>query len=180
MSAMLPPFNFKEWIEDNRDKLKPPVCNKQVYEAGDFIIMVVGGPNIRKDYHDDASEEFFYQIEGEMVLRIREDGKAKDIKIKAGEIFLLPAHVHHSPQRFENSVGLVIERKRNEDELDGFVWYCDECDAKIHEEYIPLKSITEDLPKVFNGFWGSEEKRTCNDCGHVLQKPEQPALKQAS
>lgn len=170
MTTMLPPFNFKQWIDDNRDKLKLPVCNQQVYEADDFIVMVVGGPNARKDYHDDASEEFFYQIEGDMVLRIREDGKPKDIKIKEGKIFLLPAHVHHSPQRFENTVGLVIERKRNEDELDGFVWYCDSCDTKIHEEYISLKSIVEDLPKVFSNFWDNEGNRTCNACGDVLQK----------
>lgn len=168
---MLPPFNFKEWIEENRDSLKPPVRNKELYEAGDFIIMVVGGPNERKDYHDDAGAEFFYQLEGDMVLRIREDGKPKDIRIKEGEVFLLPPHVHHSPQRFENTVGLVVERKRTPEELDGFVWYCDECNEKLYEEYIPLKSIVDDLPKVFARFWDSEENRTCKGCGHVMQKP---------
>lgn len=176
---MLPPFNFKEWIENNRDKLKPPVCNTELYEAGDFIIMVVGGPNTRKDYHDDAGPEFFYQIEGDMTLRIREDGKAKDIPIKEGEVFLLPPHIHHSPQRTEGSVGLVIERKRTEDELDGFVWYCDECDEKLYEEYIPLTSIVEDLPKVFNNFWDSTGHRTCDNCGHYLLKPGEE-VKEAS
>jgi 3-hydroxyanthranilate 3,4-dioxygenase len=168
---MLPPINLQKWIEEHRDQLKPPVCNKQVYEVGDFIIMVIGGPNIRKDYHDDPGEEFFYQVEGDMVLRIIEDGKPKDVPIKEGEIFLLPSHVHHSPQRFENTVGLVIERKRNAGELDGFIWYCDECHSKIYEEYIPLKSIVEDLPKLFNAFWESEENRTCPACSSVLQKP---------
>ncbi len=174
MTHLLPPINLQQWIEDNRSSLKPPVCNKQVYDVGDFIIMVIGGPNIRKDYHDDAGEEFFYQLEGDMVLRIIEDGQPKDIEIKQGEVFLLPAHIHHSPQRFANTVGLVIERKRAVDELDGFIWYCDECHEKIYEQYIPLKSIVDDLPKVFSAFWESEENRTCSRCGHVLQKPEQP------
>ena len=109
---MLPPINFKEWIDINRDLLKPPVCNKVIYENTEFIIMVVGGPNTRKDYHIDEGEEFFYQLEGKMILRIMEDSKPKDIQINEGEIFLLPAKVPHSPQRFENTVGLVIERKR--------------------------------------------------------------------
>lgn len=179
MSDMLAPFNFKEWIENNRDKLKPPVCNTELYEAGDFIIMVVGGPNTRKDYHDDAGPEFFYQIEGNMTLRIRENGKPKDIPINEGEVFLLPPHVPHSPQRTENSVGLVIERKRTEEELDGFQWYCDECHHKIYEEYIPLKNIVTDLPQVFKRFWDSEENRTCDECRAVLQKPGE-AMKKAS
>jgi len=170
--TMLPPINFKQWIEDNRDKLKPPVCNQVVYEDAEFIIMVVGGPNSRKDYHDDASAEFFYQIEGDMVLRIIEDGKPKDIRIKEGEIFLLPPHVPHSPQRFENAVGLVIERKRSPEELDGFQWYCDKCHHKLYEEYIPLKNIVTDLPVVFGHFWDSEERRTCDKCGHVMELPE--------
>lgn len=172
---MLPPINFKQWIDDNRDKLKPPVCNQVVYKDHEFIIMVVGGPNTRKDYHHNKGEEFFYQIEGDMVLRIIEEGKPKDIRIKEGEIFLLDADVPHSPQRFENTVGMVIERRRNEGEMDGFQWYCDECHTKLHEEYIPLKNIVDDLPKVFANFWDSEENRTCDNCGAVLQKPEAKA-----
>lgn len=168
---MLPPINFMKWIEDNKDKLKPPVCNQQVYEAGDFIIMVVGGPNSRKDYHDDPSEEFFYQLRGQMVLRIMEDGRPKDIAIKEGEIFLLPQHVHHSPQRFENTAGLVIERKRRPDEKDGFLWYCDKCNAVLHQVSLSLKSIVKDLPPLFKSFWDSEELRTCKHCHHVMPLP---------
>ncbi len=166
--SYLPPINLQAWIEEHRDQLKPPVCNKMVYEVGDFIIMIIGGPNIRKDYHDDPGEEFFYQVEGDMVLKVMEDGKPKDVTIKEGEMFLLPPHIHHSPQRFENTVGLVIERKRHADELDGFAWYCDECNSKIHEEFVPLKSIVDDLPPLFDRFWNSEENRACNDCGHVM------------
>ena len=178
MTKYMPPFNFMGWVEKNRDKLKPPVCNQTIYTDGDFIIMAIGGPNNRKDYHDDPGEEFFYQIEGDMVLRVMEDGKPKDITIREGEVFLLPPHVHHSPQRFADTVGLVIERKRTEKELDGFLWYCDKCHAQIHSEYLPLKSIVKDLPPLFDRFWQNEAARTCKKCGHVMQKPEQ--LKKAS
>ncbi len=168
---MLPPINFQQWIAEHKDVLKPPVCNKQVYEAGDFIIMVVGGPNNRKDYHDDAGEEFFYQVRGDMVLKVMENGKPRDIRIREGEIFLLPAHMHHSPQRFADTVGLVIERKRRPDELDGFLWYCDSCNTKLHEEFLPLADIEKDLPLVFKKFWDNETHRTCKNCGTVMQKP---------
>lgn len=172
---MLPPINLQKWIEQHKDKLKPPVCNQQVYEQGDFIIMIIGGPNTRKDYHDDPGEEFFYQLKGDMCLRVMENGKPRDISIKEGEVFLLPSHVHHSPQRFENTIGLVIERKRAEGELDGFAWYCDRCHGQLYSEYVPLKSIVADLPPLFKRFWDSEEKRTCKTCGHVMPLPEKKA-----
>tara|TARA_Y100001935_G_scaffold64858_1_gene54485 strand:+ start:534 stop:1061 length:528 start_codon:yes stop_codon:yes gene_type:complete len=167
---IIPPINFKKWIDENRELLKPPVCNKVVYEDTEFIIMVVGGPNTRKDYHVDEGEEFFYQLEGKMTLRIIVDNKPKDININEGEIFLLPSKVPHSPQRYENSVGLVIERKRTKEELDGFQWYCDQCDNLLYEKFFPLTDIEKDLPIVFNEFWSNTKYRTCNSCGHILEK----------
>src|SRR5262245_51247890 len=116
---VLPPLNFKAWIDEHRHLLKPPVGNKMVYEDSEFIIMVVGGPNARKDYHFDEGEEFFYQLEGDITVKVVEDGKPRDVRIREGEIFLLPARVPHSPQRPANTVGLVIERKRETEELDG-------------------------------------------------------------
>ncbi|MDE1152436.1 MAG: 3-hydroxyanthranilate 3,4-dioxygenase [Micavibrio sp.] len=169
---MRAPFNFKKWIDDNRHDLKPPVGNKQVYDDGDFIIMAVGGPNSRKDYHDDPGEEFFFQLEGDMVLRIMENGKPRDIDIREGDMFLLPAHVPHSPQRRENTVGLVMERKRTAEERDGFMWFCDKCHAKLHDEYLPLQSIVKDLPPLFDRFWQNEAARTCKACGYVMPLPE--------
>ena len=168
---MLPPINFKSWIDKNRHLLKPPVGNQVVYEDTEFIIMVVGGPNTRKDYHIDEGEEFFYQLEGRMVLRIIENKKTKDININEGEIFLLPPKVPHSPQRFENTVGLVIERKRHTNELDGFQWYCDKCNALLYEEFIPLTDIVKQLPPIFEGFWNNDDVRTCNSCSAYLEKP---------
>ena len=168
---MLPPINFKNWIDENRHLLKPPVGNKVVYENTEFIIMVVGGPNTRKDYHIDEGEEFFYQLEGGMILRIIENGKPKDINIDEGEIFLLPPNVPHSPQRFNNTVGLVVERKRRENELDAFQWYCDECNTLIYEKYLPLTNIVTQLPPIFEAFWNNDDARTCKNCNAYLEKP---------
>ena len=165
------PINFKNWIDDNRHLLKPPVGNKVVYEDTEFIIMVVGGPNTRKDYHIDEGEEFFYQLEGGMVLRIMKDGKPEDIKINEGEIFLLPPKVPHSPQRFKNTVGLVVERKRREGELDAFQWYCDECSELLYEEYFQLTDIVKQLPPIFEGYLNNNNARTCKSCSAYLEKP---------
>ena len=135
------PLNFKKWIDNNLNLLKPPVCNKVVWEDSDFLIMVVGGPNSRTDYHIDEGEEFFYQIEGNMTLKIIKNKIPEDVKINEGEIFLLPPLIPHSPQRFKNTVGLVIERKRTTDELDGFQWYCDNCNKLLYEYFFHLENI---------------------------------------
>ena len=168
----LKPFNFKTWIEDNRELLRPPVCNKQVFEDAEFVIMVVGGPNSRKDYHYDPGEEFFYQIEGDMLLRTIQNGKRVDVPIREGEVFLLPPGIPHSPQRFENTVGLVVERPRNPDEQDGFMWYCDNCDNLLYEEYFHLENIETQLAPVFEAFYADEKRRTCTSCGDVMPAPK--------
>ena len=153
MAQMIPPINFKQWIEDNRKLLKPPVGNKCVYEDAEFIIMVVGGPNARKDYHFEEGEEFFYQIEGDITLKVIDNGEPKDIPIREGEIFLLPPRTPHSPQRPANTVGLVVERKRLEEEMDAFMWFCESCDTKLYEEFFPLTNIVDDLPPILNRYW---------------------------
>jgi len=166
------PFSFKQWIDDNRHLLKPPVGNQQVYTGNDnFIVMVVGGPNTRKDYHYNETEEFFYQMEGDIVLRIQEEGKPADIPIKEGEIFLLPPKVPHSPQRPANSIGLVMEMRRNHGETDGFMWFCDNCNHKLYEEFLHLEDIVKQLPPIMNKFYASEENRTCDNCGSVMEPP---------
>lgn len=168
----LMPINFQNWIDEHRDLLKPPVCNKLVFEDAEFIVMVVGGPNSRKDYHYDEGEEFFYQIEGDMILKIIEEGKLRDVRIMQGEIFLLPARVPHSPQRFENTVGLVIERKRLANEKDGLQWYCEQCSHLLYEEYFTLKNIETDLPPLFERFYSSLDNRTCSECRTVMEPPK--------
>lgn len=171
---MLLPFNLKQWINDNRNLLKPPVSNKCLYvEAGDFIVMVVGGPNARKDYHFNESEELFYQLEGDILVKIQQDGKAVDIHIKEGDIFLLPPNIPHSPIRGENTVGLVIERiRKNTDLTDGLMWFCDECNHKLHEYRFPLEDINRDFMKRFRSFYASEELRTCDNCNHIMEVDE--------
>jgi 3-hydroxyanthranilate 3,4-dioxygenase len=165
-----PPFNFQKWIEENRQYLKPPVGNKCMVD-GDFIVMVVGGPNARKDYHYDEGPEFFFQAEGDITVKIIDDGKPKDIHIKQGEMFYLPPRIPHSPQRPANTIGLVIERKRNEGELDGFQWYCENCGNKLHEEFLQLEDIVKQLPPIFEKFWNNKDFRTCKKCGTVMEKP---------
>ena len=169
--SLLPPINFKQWIDEHRDLLKPPVGNKCVYEDAEFIIMVVGGPNSRKDYHYDVGEEFFYQVEGDMLLKIKDGEEFKDIPIKEGEIFLLPPRTPHSPQRFENTVGLVIERTRKEDELDGFQWYCEGCGNLLYEKFLWINDIVGQLPPIFDRFWDNMDHRTCKECGEVQHPP---------
>lgn len=168
--AVRRPFNLQAWIDEHRDELKPPVGNRNLYkEAGDYIVMIVAGPNARKDYHFNETEELFYQLEGDINVRIQEDGKAVDIPIKAGEMFLLPGNVPHSPMRSEGSIGLVIECKRHENEKDGLLWFCEKCNNKLHETYFPLTDIEKDFLPRFKEFYGSEEMRTCSNCGHVME-----------
>ncbi len=169
--SVTPPINFKNWIEENRHLLKPPVGNSVVYDEGDFMIMVVGGPNSRKDYHVDPVEEFFYQLEGDMLLKIMDNGKPVDVPIKEGEIFLLPKNVPHSPQRYENTVGLVVEYQREEGALDAFQWYCDECNEMLHEVTLDLENIVTQLPPLFDAYWNDMNSRTCESCGALQEKP---------
>jgi 3-hydroxyanthranilate 3,4-dioxygenase len=159
-------FNFAQWIDRRAHLLKPPVGNQQVFsEAGDLIVMVVGGPNARSDFHDDPYEEFFYQLRGDMVLRILEDGRPRDLPIREGEVFLLPAHVRHSPQRPEGSVGLVVEKVRPADVDDGFEWYCASCAGLVHRIEVNVKNIVKDLPPLFDAFYAGDRK--CPRCGQV-------------
>jgi 3-hydroxyanthranilate 3,4-dioxygenase len=169
--ALLRPFNFRNWIDENRHLLKPPVGNKQVFRDSEFIIMVVGGPNSRKDYHVDPGEEFFYQLEGDMLLKTVQDGKHVDVPIREGEILLLPPNVPHSPRRFANTVGLVIERERRPGERDGFQWYCENCDHLLYEEFEHISDIEKQLPPIFERFFNSTGNRTCKNCGAVLDRP---------
>jgi len=166
-----PPIDFRRWIDQHRHLLKPLVGNKCIYD-GDFIVMVVGGPNRRSDYHFDDGPEFFYQLEGEMVLRVQDGGVRRDIPIRAGEVFYLPPCIPHSPQRMADSIGLVVERKRLPHEMDGLLWFCERCNHKLYEEFFPLRNIETDFPAVFERYYHSLDARTCKACGHVDPVPD--------
>ena len=163
-------INFRRWIDEHRHLLKPPVGNKRVFRDGDFVIMVVGGPNARKDYHVDPGEEFFYQLEGDMVLKTMQDGRRVDVPIREGEILLLPPLVPHSPQRRADTVGLVIERQRRPGEQDGFQWYCERCGHLLYEEYFQLTDIETQFPGLFERFYSRADLRTCTRCGAVMER----------
>lgn len=162
------PFNLMQWVNDHAHELTPPVANKQVYADTRMIVMIVGGGNVRTDYHDDPREEFFMMLRGDMVLKVRDPsgGKAEDLVIREGDVYLLPPHVRHSPQRPDlDSVGLVVEYQRLPGELDGFEWYCDNCNALVHRVEVQLEHIDRDLPPLFDAFYSNEQSRTCGVCG---------------
>jgi len=168
---MLPnPINLQAWVDEHRHLLKPPVGNKCIVD-GDFIVMIVGGPNARTDYHYEDGPEWFFQLEGEMVLRIQEDGKARDIPIRAGETFYLPPHVPHSPQRMPGSIGLVMERRRLANEDDALMWFCINCNHKLYEEFFHLVDIEQDFLRVFERFYNDDGLRTCKECGTLNPRP---------
>ena len=164
-------FNLFQWIEDNRHQLRPPVLNQTIYRESDFIIMIVGGPNVRTDYHDDPFEEFFYQLKGDMVLKTVDDGELRDVPIAEGNILLLPPHVPHSPQRPDpESIGMVIERARPDGVFDGFEWYCENCATRIHRREVQVRNIVADLPPVFAEYYETIADGNCPDCGHPNPK----------
>ena len=173
--AKLQAFNFQRWIDEHEHLLKPPVGNQQVWEDTDMMVTVVGGPNRRTDFHDDPVEEFFYQLKGDMVLKIFDNDEFYDVVIREGDVFFLPSHVRHSPQRpMEGSIGLVIEPKRPDGMKDAFEWYCFECGSLVHRTEVLLQSLVRDLPPVYQAFYDDEEARTCGNCRAVHPGKEPP------
>jgi 3-hydroxyanthranilate 3,4-dioxygenase len=165
--AQLTAFNLKGWIDAHRDRLKPPVGNALVFEDTDFQVMIVGGPNKRNDYHLDPGEELFYQLEGDIVLKVVENGVPRDIPIREGEMLLLPPGVPHSPQRGAGTVGMVLERRRTPDEEDRFRWYCERCHAVVHEASLFVSDLGTQLKPVLEAYRDDARLRTCRACGAV-------------
>jgi 3-hydroxyanthranilate 3,4-dioxygenase len=169
MKSEFLPLNLLKFIEDHKDELKPPVNNKLIWKDAELMVMLLGGPNKRRDFHVDPSEELFYQIKGSCYVEvINSEGKREVVEVKEGEMFLLPADVPHSPHRVADTIGLVIERNRAEGELEDFVWFCDQCDHEMHKVTIQLTNIELQVKEAIAGFNGSEELRTCNNCGNVM------------
>ncbi len=170
---ILKPLHLQKWIDDNRHLLKPPVSNKNLYPEGtDYIVQIVGGPNARKDYHYNETEELFYQLEGIITIRTQQEGKCVDVELGPGDMFLLPPKMPHRPSRSAGSIGLVIERVRTgKGFTDGLLWFCDACNHPLHKAYFELQNIETDFLFHFNHFYDSEALRTCKQCGDVMQKP---------
>ena len=169
--AIAKPFNLTKWIDENRHLLKPPVGNKNIYiDSEDYIVMIVAGPNARKDYHFNETEELFYQLEGSITVYVQDEGKKVAMQLNAGDMYLHPAKTPHSPARTEKSIGLVIEKKREGQNLkDGLLWFCENCNHKLYEVYFELTDIEEDFLPHFKHFYNSEELRTCDNCGTVME-----------
>jgi 3-hydroxyanthranilate 3,4-dioxygenase len=165
------PLNLKQWVDEHRDVLKPPVGNRMVWKDREFLVMVVGGPNQRKDFHVEDGEEFFYQIEGDITVRVMEDGKPRDVRIKEGEMYLLPAGVPHSPQRPAGTIGMVIERQRRQGELDHLRWYCEKCGDILHDAAFELEDLGSQLKPIIEEFYADQRLRTCKKCGAVMEVP---------
>jgi 3-hydroxyanthranilate 3,4-dioxygenase len=167
------PFNLQKWINENKHLLKPPVGNKNLYkDAGDFIVMIVAGPNARKDYHYNETEELFFQIEGDIIVKTQQNNKMVEVRIKEGEMFLLPAKIPHSPIRPEGSIGLVIERKRSSKDKDGLMWFSEKANELLYEEYFHLTNIEKDFLPVFKRFYSDQNLRTCPKTGEVMEVDE--------
>ncbi|MDX2142058.1 MAG: 3-hydroxyanthranilate 3,4-dioxygenase [Rhodospirillaceae bacterium] len=169
------PFNFQAWIDSNVHLLKPPVANKLVFENTGMVVQVIGGPNQRVDFHDDPVEEFFYQLKGDMILKVAESGQIFDVPIKQGEVFMLPPHARHSPQRpIAGSIGLVVEGTRMPHMRDAFEWFCFKCGDRVHRVELELQNIVTDLPPLFDAFYQSLEHRTCKGCGTIHPGKQPP------
>lgn len=166
-SALQSPINLMRWIEENRQFLKPPIGNKVLWKDTDLIVMAVGGPNARTDFHYDPAPEFFYQLQGDLLLKTMAADGPRDIVVAEGELFVLPAGVPHSPQRFGDTVGLVVEQPRRQGERDGLMWFCQRCNTKLYEEYFQLEDIENQFQAIFDRFNDGKSRRTCDRCGHL-------------
>ena len=165
-------FNLWEWIEKNRHAFEPPVGNKVIWEDSQFTAMIIRGPNARRDFHVDPSDEIFYMLRGDMALEYMRDGKRQTQIIREGELLLMPAFVPHSPHRPADTWGLVVEVKRRPDQVESLLWFCDRCDATLHEVTMHVADIEGELKAAIEGFDTSLPLRTCRACGHV--QPERP------
>ena len=169
--SILKPFNLNKWVDENRHLLKPPVGNKNIYiDSEDYIIMIVAGPNARKDYHYNETEELFYQLEGAIKIIIQDNGERKEMELHPGDMYLNPAKTPHSPLRNEGSIGLVVERKRaGKGFTDGLIWYCEKCNNKLHEVFFELQDIEKDFLPHYQKFYTSEKLRTCKKCSFIME-----------
>jgi 3-hydroxyanthranilate 3,4-dioxygenase len=171
---VLASVNLAGWIEDHRDVLKPPVGNALLFKDGEFQVMIVAGPNTRRDFHCEPGEELFYQLKGDIILKVIEDGVIRDIAIREGELLLLPANTIHSPRRPPNTMGMVVERQRHADEEESITWYCENCGNLLFQHVGIITDLGTQLTPVMSRFWADVALRTCGKCGTVIEKPVAP------
>lgn len=164
-------FNLEGWIEDNKSAFSGPVANKEVFPRSEFIFQIIRGPNARSDFHVDPGDEIFYQLHGTIRVDVMDNGRRKQNVLNQGDVLLVPAGVPHSPLRPAGSWGLVVERKRRPDELDGILWFCQRCDTKLYEHRFACQNIETEIRAAIDDFFASDHYRTCTSCGSVLPIP---------
>lgn len=168
----LPPINLMKWIEAHRHEMTPPVGNKYLYDGEDFFVMIINGPNARNDFHQTNSEEFFHQLKGDIIVRIVEDGKIKDVPVRQGETFFIPGNVPHSPTRPPGTLGLVVERRRPPGEMEHLQFYCDKCHKLVEDIEFDCKDIVVHFKQAMEDFWADPKRSTCRGCGTRVPKPK--------
>ena len=170
-SRVLPPINIRKWVEENRDRLKPPVGNQYLYDGDGFFVMVIGGPNARNDFHMSNSEEYFYQLQGDIVVRIAENGEIKDVPVREGETFFVPGGVPHAPTRPPGTIGIVVELRRPAGETEHQQFYCDQCGKLVYDKKFDCADIVEHFAQSMEEFWANAALSTCRSCGTRVKKP---------
>jgi 3-hydroxyanthranilate 3,4-dioxygenase len=172
MATVQSPIDLKHWIEENREEFKPPVSNRYLYDGRDFFVMVIKGPNARNDFHLVDSEEYFYQLKGDIKVRVREGDRIVDHVIREGETFFIPPNVPHSPQRPPDTIGVVVERRRPPGEKEHVIFYCENCGALVEDIHFDCADIVEHFSQAMLDFWSDNARRTCKKCGKKVEKPE--------
>ncbi len=165
------PVNLRKWVDEHRSEFKPPVGNKYLYDGNDFFVMVIGGPNARNDFHVSNSEEYFFQLKGDIGVRIREDGQIKDVPVREGETFFIPGNVPHSPTRPPGTIGVVVERRRPPGEMEHLQFYCEKCGELVYDKEFDCKDIVKHFTQAMEEFWADPSLSTCKNCGTSAGKP---------
>ncbi len=168
----MPAINLPKWIEENRHLFKPPVSNRYLYDGRDFFVMVIVGPNARNDFHLVDSEEYFYQLQGDIKVRIREGDRIVDYPVREGETFFIPPNVVHAPVRPPDTIGVVVERRRPAGEREHVIFYCPNCEALVEDIDFDCADIVQAFSQAMLDFWADDARRTCKSCGAKVQKPE--------
>jgi 3-hydroxyanthranilate 3,4-dioxygenase len=158
-------FNLRRWIDENRGDWGQ---RRVVWQDSDFIAFVTRGPNRRKDYHINPGDEIFYQLEGQLNLHYLKDGKHELALLNSGDLFLLPAHVPHSPRRADGSWTFVVERKRSQQEIDRFIWPCEKCGNQLYETEVRFDDPGNAIANAMNQMKSDPALATCKNCGEVL------------
>jgi 3-hydroxyanthranilate 3,4-dioxygenase len=169
--TVAPSVDLMKWVAENRHLMKPPVGNKYLYSGDDFFVMIIAGPNARNDFHMTDSEEFFIQLKGDIVVRIRDKDGIKDVPVREGETFFVPGGVPHSPQRGPDTLGLVVERRRPETEPEHLMFFCEKCGELVYDKVFCCKDIVKHFAAAMEEFWADPKLCTCAKCGTQVKRP---------